>query len=115
MATERRKVPRITATDLPFRFVNERGEPETFELMDLSESGARIQCQRRLAAMTKVQVGVVLPGHLMGGADDVHMTTTGVVVWCHEVAEGRYDTGVFFSELAEEHREILRSFVQASA
>ena len=45
----------------------------------------------------------------------VFAASTVMVVWSHPVEDGRYDTGVFFSELEEEQREILRSFVQASA
>ena len=114
MGNERRRHPRIPA-ELPFRFVSDEGEPEAFDLVDLSESGARIRCARHLAAMTKVVVGMVLPGRFVDREDDVRLETTGVVVWSHDVGEGRFDTGVFFAELGEEQREILRSFVQASA
>ena len=54
MANERRRYPRVAA-ELPFRFVSERGEDEAFDLVDLSESGARIKCAHHLAAMTQVQ------------------------------------------------------------
>jgi len=114
MANERRRHPRIEA-ELPFRFVNEQGEQEAFELVDLSESGARIRCARHLSAMTKMVVGMVLPGRFVDREQDVRLETTGVVVWSHDLGEGSFDTGVFFSELGEEQREILRSFVQASA
>lgn len=114
MGDERRRHRRVTAS-LPLRFVDERGEEEAFDLVDLSESGARIQCVRRLTPMTKVQVGMVLPGRYAGRADDVQLHTTGVVVWSHPVDGGGYDTGVFFSVLDDEQREILRSFVQATA
>ena len=113
MGDERRRHPRVSA-DLPFRFVNERGEEEPFELVDLSESGARIQCARQLGNMTRLQVGLVLPRRVLGGGEDTRLETTGVVVWSHPVADGRYDTGVFFSELQDEQRAVLRSFVQAS-
>jgi hypothetical protein len=114
MGDERRRHQRVAA-DFPFRFVNEQGEEEAFDLLDLSESGARIQCGRQLAAMTRVQVGLVLPGHRLGQEEDVRVVTTGVVVWSHQVADGRFDTGVFFSELEDAQRDTLRSFVQASA
>lgn len=114
MPDERRQHPRIAA-DLPFRFVNEQGEEEAFDLVDLSESGARIKCARHLGAMTRVQVGMVLPGRFLGTDEDVRLETTGVVVWSHPVEGGRFDTGVFFAELDEDQRAVLRSFVQASA
>ena len=114
MGNERRQHPRIPA-ELPFRFLNEQGQPEAFELVDLSESGARIRCARQLVSMTRMMVGMVLPGRYLGRADDVRLDTPGVVVWSHDVGDGRFDTGVFFPELGEDSRDILRSFVQASA
>jgi hypothetical protein len=114
MGNERRRHPRIPA-ELPFRFVSEEGRPEPFELVDLSESGARIRCARQLVTMTRMMVGMVLPGRYLGREDDVRLETPGVVVWSHDVGEGQFDTGVFFPDLVEDHREILRSFVQASA
>ena len=114
MGNERRRHPRIAA-ELPFRFVNEEGELEPFELVDLSESGARIRCARQLTTMTRMVVGMVLPGRFVGSEEDVRLETPGVVVWSHDVGEGRFDTGVFFPDLTEDHRETLRSFVQASA
>ncbi len=114
MGDERRRHLRVTAS-LPFRFVNDSGDEEAFDLIDLSESGARIQCGRQLAAMTRMQVGMILPGRLLGAPEDVRVETAGVVVWSHPVDDGRYDTGVFFAELDEEERETLRTFIQGSA
>jgi hypothetical protein len=115
MGNERRRHPRVAA-DLPFRFVNERGEEEPFELLDLSESGARIRCTRGLPLMTRVGVGLVLPGRRLGRKEDVRLETGGVVVWCHPLDEGgRHDTGVFFQDLTPEQRRVLRAFVQGRA
>lgn len=114
MGSERRRHPRITA-DLPLRFVSGDGDQESFELVDLSESGARIKCGRRLGAMTRVSVGLRLPGRILEQTDDVSVDTMGVVVWSHPLEDGRFDTGVFFADLEGEQREVLRTFVQASA
>jgi hypothetical protein len=114
MGNERRRHPRVAA-DLPFRFVNEAGGEEAFDLVDLSESGARIRCSRRLPPMTRLGVGMVLPGGPAGRQGDVSLRTTGVVVWSHQRQDGRFDTGVFFADLADADRRLIRSFVQAGA
>jgi PilZ domain len=113
MGNERRKHPRISA-DLPFRLVNAKGEEETFDLVDLSESGARIQCGHAIQAMTRIRVAMVLPGRRLGRDGDVRVDTTGVVVWSHPVEDGVYDTGVFFPELEDDQRRLLKTFVHAA-
>ncbi|MFV1959921.1 MAG: PilZ domain-containing protein [Planctomycetota bacterium] len=113
MGNERRRHLRIPA-DLPFRLVAEDGAEEPFELIDLSESGARIQCAQPISPMTRIRVALTLPGRHVGQDDDVRLVTTGVVVWSHPVEDGRYDTGVFFAELEEEQRDYLQSFVHAA-
>lgn len=113
MGNERRRHQRIRA-DFPFRLVNERGEEEPFDLVDLSESGARITCTHPIAAMTRIRVALRLPGRSVGQEEDVRLDTTGVVVWSHASEDGRYDTGVFFSELEEEQRSLLQAFVLAA-
>jgi len=114
MGDERRRHHRVRA-DLPFRLVDERGKEESFDLIDLSESGARIRCAHAIGAMTRVRVNVLIPGRYVDRPEDVRLVTTGVVVWSHRGEDGRYDTGVFFSELEEGQREVLHAFVRASA
>jgi hypothetical protein len=113
MGNERRRHPRVQA-EIPFRLVGEGGKEEPFDLVDLSEAGARITCDRPITAMTRIRVAMVLPGPPLGrGEAPVTVDTTGVVVWSHRVEGGRYDTGVFFSELEDGQREILQTFVDA--
>ena len=113
MGNERRRHPRVPAA-LPFRLVSETGEEESFDLVDLSESGARIQCHHAIPAMTRIRVALVLPGEYLDAAEDVRVDTTGVVVWSHPLEDGLYDTGVFFSELSDDERGMLYSFVSSA-
>jgi hypothetical protein len=103
------------ATSVPFRIVNEAGREESFDLVDLSESGARIRCSHSIPPMTRIQVALLLPGRRVGLGKDVRVDTAGVVVWCHRGSDGRYDTGVFFPDLQGEERLLLRTLVHASA
>lgn len=110
MGNERRRHPRIRA-DLPFRLISEGGEQESFDLVDLSESGARIQCGHPITAMTRIRVAMRIPAQALGRDEDVQLDTTGVVVWSHRIDDGRYDTGVFFSDLGETERGVIQSYV----
>ena len=125
---ERRRHRRI-ATAVPFKIVNEAGQEEPFDLVDLSESGARIRCSHAVPPMTRIQVALLLPGRKLGLAKDVRVDTSGVVVWSHRASaaerpatkasrlsasEGGYDTGVFFPDLEDEQRSLLRTLVNAA-
>jgi hypothetical protein len=125
---ERRKHERVPA-DVPFR-LKAAGVEDTFDLVDLSESGVRIRCRRSLPAMARILVSLVLPGKRVQKDGDVRLETTGVVVWSHRASDvpggaagaagggpagPSYDTGVFFSELDDRQRGLLRSFVGSHA
>ena len=111
MGNERRRHPRVKA-GIPFRLVNEAGEEEVFDLVDLSEAGARITCGHPIPTMTQIRVAMVLPrGEEAPEVRGASVDTTGVVVWSHRVEDGRYDTGVFFSGLEDAQRELLQAFV----
>jgi PilZ domain-containing protein len=111
--SERRQHPRVEAK-LPLKIVNEAGKEEAFTLVDLSEAGARIQCSHAVAPMTRIQVALFLPGKGVGLEKQIRVDTAGVIVWCHRVGDGRFDTGVFFADLEEEQRGLLRALVQAT-
>ena len=110
MGKERRKHTRVVAP-VPFLMIDKQGKERTFDLVDLSESGARIKCPLAIAPMTRVKVAMVLPGDRVGHEKDVRVDTTGVVVWSHKADDARYDTGVFFPELDEEKRSLLQTYV----
>lgn len=111
---ERRKHPRVPA-GLPFRLLTD-GREETFHLLDLSESGARIEASRPLHPMTRLKVSLTLPANRVGTPDDAQLETTGVVVWSHRRgADSLYDLGVFFAELDDAQRGLLRAFVASHA
>jgi hypothetical protein len=96
--------------------VNEAGQEEAFDLVDLSESGARIRCSHPVPPMTRIQVALLLPGRKVGLPRDVRVDTGGVVVWSHRDSGpgGKYDTGVFFPDLEADQRRLLRTLVDAS-
>ena len=111
---ERRRHARVQ-TRVPFHLVAD-GKDEPFDLVDLSESGVRIRSPRGLVPMTRIRVRVVLPAKKVGTAADVALDTTGVVVWSHkERGPGGFDVGVFFSDLEDRQRNLLRTFVGAHA
>lgn len=82
MSAERRKHKRVQAS-FPCAFVGADKGQEPFELIDLSESGARLRCARALIPMTEIQVALKLPGPRVGQKQDVAFQTRGVVVWSH--------------------------------
>jgi hypothetical protein len=110
---ERRQHRRVAA-DYPLKIVNEAGREETFQLLDLSECGARIQCGHAVPPMTRIQVALYLPGKGLGLSRDVRVDTTGVIVWSHRLSDTSYDTGVYFPDLPEDQRGMLRALVQAA-
>jgi hypothetical protein len=110
MTKERRKHRRVEAS-LSCRLVNAAGKEEGFDLLDLSESGARLQCASALAPMTRIRVVMVLPGERLKRQENVPLETEGVVVWSHRVEGGSYDTGVFFPVLDDDQRALLRAYV----
>jgi hypothetical protein len=100
---------------MPFRLISE-GREETFELLDLSESGARIEAPHAIHPMTRLSVRLLLPAHRVGAAEDVRLETTGVVVWSHRRAQSSgFDLGVFFADIDDRQRELLRAFVTSHA
>jgi hypothetical protein len=111
---ERRQHRRVPAA-LPFRLLYD-GKEEVFDLVDLSESGARIRCRHHIPPMTRIAVKLLLPGARTGGDGDVRFDTGGVVVWSHKQPHApTFDTGLFFSDLDDPQRELLRAFVKAHA
>lgn len=116
---ERRRHPRVPAR-IPFHLVTE-GKDEPFDLMDLSESGVRIVAPRALAPMTRIQVRMILPAGRVASERDMTMDLGGVVVWSHPLpgvkasAPGRHDVGVFFADLDDRQRNLLRAYVGSHA
>lgn len=116
---ERRRHRRVPAR-IPFHLLSE-GKDEPFDLMDLSESGVRILAPRALAPMTRIEVRMILPAGRVASDRDVTMDLGGVVVWSHPLpgvkasAPGRHDVGVFFSDLDDRQRNLLRAYVGSHA
>jgi hypothetical protein len=114
MPTERRQSPRVPAS-MACIMRDAEGQEQPFDLVDLSESGARLTCATPIAAMTRIHVALELPAGRVGRAADARVETLGVVVWSHRVEDDSYDTGVFFPELAAEHQALLQAYVLSAA
>ncbi len=114
MSRERRQHPRVTAS-FPCALVNASGQEESFDLVDLSEAGARLTCASHIPPMTRIRVALVLPRDRVKRPQNTPLETEGVVVWSHRGDGGRYDTGVFFPALDEDQRALLRAYVFSSA
>jgi c-di-GMP-binding flagellar brake protein YcgR len=111
---ERRRHHRVPGA-IPFHLLAD-GKDEPFDLMDLSESGVRISAPRALAPMTRIQVRMILPARRVGAKTDVALDLSGVVVWSHkEPKVSAYDVGVFFADLDDRQRNLLRAFVGSHA
>ncbi len=110
----RRRHERVAAT-MPCILVAADGAEQSFDLVDLSESGVRMRCARAISAMTRIHVAMVLPGGRVGRDDDVRLDTAGVVVWSHPVGDEQFDTGVFFPELGDHERGLLQAYVLSAA
>lgn len=114
MSSERRQHTRVSAT-FPCALVNANGKEEAFDLIDLSESGARLSCASHIHPMTRIRVALVLPRERVKRPQNTPLETEGVVVWSHRAEGGRYDTGVFFAALDEDQRALLRAYVFSAA
>jgi len=116
MSEERRQHQRVKAAGA-CTIRDADGAEKPFELVDLSESGARLRCREPIGAMTRIHVAMLLPGPRVGRDEDVRLETAGVIVWSHrldpapEAGEPGYDTGVFFPELDEESAALLQAYV----
>lgn len=114
MAENRRKHDRVPAEG-PCTIRDPDGEERPFELVDLSESGARLKCGTPIGAMTRIHVAMVLPAARLGRDEDVRLETVGVIVWSHRIADEEYDTGVFFPELDADDAALLQAYVLSAA
>ena len=111
---ERRRHARVEAGGICL-LTGREGDQTAFELIDPSESGARLRCEQGLPAMTRVGVVLVLPGQRIGQSEDARLDIAGVVVWSHEAEPKVFDTGVFFPDLDDDARSALKAYVTASA
>lgn len=110
MAQERRKTPRITERlSLAITDASTRLDTET---KNLSASGAYCTLDRFVAPMTKLQLEFELPGR----ARPTKIRCCGVVVRVEPLVanaeQGRFDTAIFFTELAERDRSAIARFVR---
>jgi hypothetical protein len=113
MSKERRTRTRVPAGG-PCTIKDETGAERAFELIDLSECGARLRCETAIGAMTSIQVSMQLPAERIGQSEDGVLNTTGVVVWSHRSDDGTFDTGVFFPDLEDRTSDQLFAYVASA-
>lgn len=112
---ERRRHPRVPIRE-PGVLVSE-GVRNEFEMLDISESGVRLRSRHAIHAMTQLELELRLAAAQVGGTSDYVLKTTGIVVWSHKQAAAPlpYDTGVFFPNLDDRQREVLRTMARTHA
>ena len=107
---ERRRAPRSAET-LPLA-VTEGDTPVNAKMQNLSAAGAYCALERFIPPMTKLDLKFDLPG----GARPTKVQCTAVVVRVEpSVTDGdvmRYNTALFFTDLAERDRKAISQFVQ---
>ena len=78
MTEQRRKSQRVAAQG-PCTIRDPDGTEHAFELVDLSECGARLRCEVPIGAMTRIHVAMRLPGDRVGQEADASLETAGVI------------------------------------
>lgn len=114
-SAERRKHARVPLRE-PGVLVSQ-GVRNEFEMVDISESGVRLRSQHAIHAMVQLQLELRLTAAQVGEKADYVLKTTGIVVWSHKQAAPPlpYDTGVFFPQLDDRQREVLRKMASKHA
>ena len=110
MSQERRKAPRA-AEPIAVAIVDGGGELHA-ETKNLSASGAYCVLERFIAPMTKLALRFELPN----GARRATIQCSGVVVRSEPIIvhaeRGSYYVAIFFTDLAEQDRAMIKRFVQ---
>ena len=110
MEQERRGAPRV-AERVSIAVTDATAELRA-ETTNLSAAGAYCILDRFIAPMTKLELELELPN----GARRVRVRCAGVVVRVEPVVaaaqRGRYQTAIFFTDLAEGDRAAISQFVQ---
>lgn len=110
MMHERRQAPRV-ATRVPVTIAGEQGVLQT-ETKNISTVGAYCTLEQRIAPMTKLELELLLAPD----SKPLRVRCQGVVVRVEPVpgpsAHPRYDTAVFFTDLAERDRQAISEFVR---
>ena len=75
MSQERRTQTRVPAGG-SCTIRDQEGDERAFELVDLSECGARLRCENAIGAMTRIQVNMVLPAERIGESADAVLNKT---------------------------------------
>ena len=107
---ERRQTPRV-AKRVPVTIAGEQGVIQA-ETKNISAAGAYCSLEQRLAPMTKLE----LEFSLETNPKSVRVRCHGVVVRVEPLpgpsAHPRYDTAIFFTDLAERDRQAISEFVR---
>lgn len=87
-----------------------RGEAQSAVLTNLSTSGLACQFSEAMTEMTIVAIDLDLPDH---GTARVQ----GAVVRCDKIPDkspATYEIGIFFTDMADETRRLLETFIESA-
>ena len=119
MAKERRRYPRLSYT-LPLKVSADEKELVT-ETKNISANGAYCVINRDVELMTKFQIIMLVPQAPKKQKKKFHkIECTGVVVRKEKISESDLcgksvvGVGIFFSDLTDKDRSLLKSFVKSS-
>lgn len=111
---ERRAFPRIEDNELSLKL--ETGDFDTItHTLNLSASGIYCKLDREIPLMSRVKLKLMVPDASKKDSPARSIEVTGIVVRGHPVIiEGQtkhFDAAIFFEELNEKSREIIRDYI----
>ena len=114
---EKRKEPRLKNEGISLKVT--AGNVDTItKCLDISASGVYCKVEKELPLMSRIKIILVMPetkGQTPGAPQTAKIEAEGVVVREHPVIEGgkvaHYDVAIFFDNLSQRDREILRSYI----
>lgn len=112
---ERRKSPRIAAKLAMQVSGGDESSVLTTESINLSATGIQFQSRAFLSPLTKVSLTILLPPFGRRLRRERIVKCDGVIVRCEEAERARqrprYELACYFTEVAEEERELLEQYV----
>lgn len=112
---ERRKSPRIAAKLAMQVSGTDESSVLTTESINLSSSGIQFQSRAFLSPLTKVSLTILLPPFGRRLRRERIVKCDGVIVRCEEAEQAkrrpRYELACYFTEVADEERELLEQYV----
>lgn len=101
---EKRAAPRIRSLNLT-SYTPRKGEQQNYIIsigrtLDVSEGGVKVETHRRLAEGTRLDMDIAV--------EDIIISARGEVLHAEELKTGLFGTGIRFTSIREEDRQLLR-------